>query len=186
LPLNEEELAAFESYRSLCEDPENFWSTNPKQFGNEIMDVDGLALRRLDPQYMTNSGLLTDDVVNFYLALIAERENAGGKTKVLAQSTEFWRRLTRNGYDFLTVAGWSGQKGASGLQIMDLDYMLIPIDSFSHCWKLGVINFKKKRFEYWDYENWSEDSDRRNFCMTVSTPVYACNVAWQRLISNST
>jgi Ulp1 family protease len=138
-----------------------------KLFGGETMAVDNIDLGQLNIWH--NGDLrLNDNIINFYLALIAERENTGGKMRVLIHSTGFWRRLTRPRYNYQKVSRLSWRKGASGSSILDLDYIIIPIDGGKNHWTLGVINFKEKRFEY--YDSFTDNSDRRKFCFTVGAP----------------
>jgi len=120
-----------------------------KRFGVETMEVNNFDLDRLDPDRRGDKWL-NDEIINFYLALVAERQNAGGKIRVLAHSTYFWTNLIRPQYNYQKVSRWSKRRGAAGSKILDLDYMIIPINQNNMHWTLAVINFKKKRFEYYD------------------------------------
>jgi Ulp1 family protease len=141
-----------------------------KRFGIETMEVNNFDLDRLDPD-RPGTKWLNDEVINFYLALVAERENAGGKTRVLVHNTYFWTNLTKPRYNYGKVSRWSRRRGAAGSKILDLDCMIIPINQGNSHWTLAVINFKKKRFEY--YDSLGGSSDTRRLYITVSPLVFA-------------
>jgi Ulp1 family protease len=154
-----------------------------KRFGIETMVVHNYDLLPLDTLHDVQRWL-NYSVINFYLALVAERENAGGKMRVLVHSTDFWRALTEPQYDYEKVRQWSQRKGVSGSEILDLDYIIIPIDQANLRWSLGVINIKEKRFEY--HDPYPEDPGRRDLFISVGPPVFMLNPpSWLLLISNS-
>lgn len=71
--------------------------------------------------------------------------------KVHVYSTFFYKTLSERGYD--GVRRWS-KNVLSHIKelhknIFALDFMIIPVHLGNH-WVLSVINFKKKRFEYYD------------------------------------
>ena len=141
-----------------------------RRFGVETMEVTNFDLERLDPD-RRGGGWLNDEVINFYLALVAERENAGGKMRVLVQSTYFWTNLTKPQYNYQKVSRWSKRRGAAGLKILDLDCMIIPINQNNSHWTLAVINFKKKRFEY--YDSLGVNPETRRLYIKAGPPVSA-------------
>lgn len=116
-----------------------------KKFGRETLEIrtDDLAtLAGID----AHGGWLNDTIILFYLGLIGERENRQG-LRVILHNSFFYPKFLKD--NFRGVARWSAKKGASGMQILALDYIVVPICQSSH-WTVGVINCKDKRFEYYD------------------------------------
>jgi len=106
---------------------------------------------------------LNDEVVNFWLGMIQERSNNRASSrqypkehqaKVFIMNTFFWTKLYNNGvYRYKNVRRWTKKSRLKklGLEtIFDLDKFLIPVHIGNTHWCAGVINFKKKRFEYYD------------------------------------
>lgn len=94
---------------------------------------------------------LNDEVINFYFQMIVERskqENPGTPQRVLAHNTYFFTKLDKGGYK--PVARWASRLGVGGKALLDLDYMFIPVHVGNNHWCLAVVNFKLKRFEYYD------------------------------------
>jgi sentrin-specific protease 1 len=99
---------------------------------------------------------LNDEVIDFYFELLKERmkrnanddsKRAGSKVKAHYFNSKF-AELLRNGYyDYKKVKRWS--KGAK-VKIIELDKVFIPVHVGGDHWCLAVINFVKKRFEYYD------------------------------------
>ena len=116
-----------------------------KKFGRETLEIrtDDLAtLAGID----AHGGWLNDTIILFYLGLIGERENRQG-LRVILHNSFFYPKFLKD--NFRGVARWSAKKGASGMQILALDYIVVPICQSNH-WTVGVINCKDKRFEYYD------------------------------------
>lgn len=137
-----------------------------KKFGRETLEIrtDDLAtLAGID----AHGGWLNDTIILFYLGLIGERENRQG-LRVILHNSFFYPKFLKD--SFRGVARWSAKKGASGMQILALDYIVLPICQSNH-WTVGVINCKDKRFEYYDslshspssyhYEVWMAPSNSR-------------------------
>jgi len=106
---------------------------------------------------------LNDEVVNFWLGMVQERSNKRASSsqypkehqaKVFIMNTFFWTKLYNNGvYTYRNVRRWTKKSRLKklGLEtIFDLDKFLIPVHIGNTHWCAGVINFKKKRFEYYD------------------------------------
>jgi len=106
---------------------------------------------------------LNDEVVNFWLGLVQERCNKRvsvsvyplkQRAKVFIMNCFFWTRLYNNGrYTYKNVRRWTKKTKLNkiGLEtIFDLDKLLIPVHISNTHWCGGVINFKRKRIEYYD------------------------------------
>ncbi|KAF8241919.1 cysteine proteinase [Wilcoxina mikolae CBS 423.85] len=116
-----------------------------KKFGKETLEIrteDLATLLGVD----LHGGWLNDNIILFYLGLIGERENKE-RLRVILHNTFFYPKFLKD--DFKGVARWTAKKGVSGLKILDLDYIVVPICQ-NHHWTVGVINCKNKRFEYYD------------------------------------
>ncbi|XP_068026772.1 sentrin-specific protease 2-like [Melanerpes formicivorus] len=84
---------------------------------------------------------LNDEVINFYLQLVAERSRKAGYPSVHAFSTFFYPRLVSGGYE--GVRRWT-----RGLDIFQKDIILVPIHLGIH-WALVVIDVRRKTISYY-------------------------------------
>ncbi|XP_068023359.1 sentrin-specific protease 2-like [Melanerpes formicivorus] len=85
---------------------------------------------------------LNDEVINFYLQLVAERSRKAGYPSVHAFSTFFYPKLVSGGYE--GVRRWT-----RGLDIFQKDIILVPIHLGIH-WALVVIDVRRKTISYYD------------------------------------
>ncbi|KAG5519213.1 hypothetical protein PMAC_002301 [Pneumocystis sp. 'macacae'] len=104
-----------------------------------------ISITSYDIRTLRDKEWLNDEIINFYIALISERAKASLEgPKVYAFNTFFYTTLEKKGYK--GVQRWTKR---AKVNIMQQDYILIPVHLGIH-WCMSVINFKKKRFEYWD------------------------------------
>ncbi|RPA86741.1 cysteine proteinase [Ascobolus immersus RN42] len=92
-----------------------------------------------------------DDMIDYYLGLVCHRANAGRTTKkVHAFTTFFYTSMATGGYE--KVKRWAKKRNVDigGAKLLKLDYLFVPINLSQSHWVLGVVNFKKKQFEYFD------------------------------------
>ncbi|CCJ30538.1 unnamed protein product [Pneumocystis jirovecii] len=109
-----------------------------------------ISITSYDIRTLRDKEWLNDEIINFYIALISERAKASPEgPKVYAFNTFFYTTLEKKGYQ--GVQRWTKR---AKVNIMQQDYVFIPIHLGIH-WCMSVINFKKKRFEYWDSLNGS-------------------------------
>ncbi|OLL25386.1 Ubiquitin-like-specific protease 1 [Neolecta irregularis DAH-3] len=88
---------------------------------------------------------LNDEVVNFYASLITDRsKSSSDMPKVHMFNTFFYPTLRRSGYK--GIKKWTKR---AKVDFMDMDFIIVPVHLSVH-WCLSVINFRDKRFEYWD------------------------------------
>ena len=86
---------------------------------------------------------LNGDVVNFYMELLGARN-----PKCHFFNSFFYTKLSLGGvYTYKNVHRWS-QK--ANIKIIELDKVFAPIHVGGNHWCMSCINFKKKRFEYYD------------------------------------
>ncbi|EMR11295.1 hypothetical protein PNEG_00324 [Pneumocystis murina B123] len=115
---------------------------------NPLIVKFNISITLRDIRTLRDKEWLNDEIINFYIALISERAKATPKgPKVYAFNTFFYTTLEKNGYQ--GVRRWTKR---AKVNILEQDYVLIPIHLGIH-WCMSIINFKKKRFEYWDSLN---------------------------------
>ncbi|RPB05888.1 cysteine proteinase [Choiromyces venosus 120613-1] len=94
---------------------------------------------------------LNDEIINFYMNLICERANSlfpNGPKKIFAHNTYFWPKLKSGGHK--AVARWARRAKCGGEDLLKLDYLLMPVHVGGNHWCLAMVNFKQRRFEYYD------------------------------------
>ncbi|QSL64239.1 hypothetical protein MERGE_000394 [Pneumocystis wakefieldiae] len=115
---------------------------------NPLIVKFNISITPHDIRTLRDKEWLNDEIINFYIALISERAKATPKgPKVYAFNTFFYTTLEKKGYQ--GVQRWARR---AKVNILEQDYVLIPIHLGVH-WCMSIINFKKKRFEYWDSLN---------------------------------
>ena len=88
---------------------------------------------------------LSDEVVNFYFALVQERAAKRGTVRVFCWTSFFFSKLVANGYS--GVKNWTSRKQID--LFADTDLILIPVHVVDH-WALGVVDLKNKTTQYLD------------------------------------
>ncbi|KTW30821.1 hypothetical protein T552_00532 [Pneumocystis carinii B80] len=115
---------------------------------NPLIVKFNISITPHDIRTLRDKEWLNDEIINFYIALISERAKTTPKgPKVYAFNTFFYTTLEKKGYQ--GVRRWTKR---AKVNILEQDYVLIPIHLGIH-WCMSIINFKKKRFEYWDSLN---------------------------------
>ncbi|XP_025056585.1 sentrin-specific protease 2 isoform X2 [Alligator sinensis] len=110
---------------------------------NEILSsAFKLKVTRGDIQTLRNHQWLNDEVINFYMNLLVERNNKQGLPVLHAFSTFFYPKLTSGGYQ--AVRRWT-----KGVDIFSKDLILVPIHLQVH-WGLVVIDVRRKNIKYFD------------------------------------
>ncbi|KAI8055210.1 hypothetical protein BDF22DRAFT_373480 [Syncephalis plumigaleata] len=86
---------------------------------------------------------LNDEIINFYTQLLMERANNDEKRpKIHCYNTFFYSTLNDTGYT--RVRRWTKR-----VDIFTKDFLIIPVHLGMH-WCCAVVNFRKKRIEYYD------------------------------------
>lgn len=101
-----------------------------------------LKVTREDIQTLRNLRWLNDEVINFYMSLLVERNKKEGYPAVHAFSTFFYPKLISGGYK--AVRRWT-----RGVDLFKQDLILVPIHLRVH-WALVVIDVRKTTVKYFD------------------------------------
>ncbi|GER52187.1 sentrin-specific protease [Striga asiatica] len=114
---------------------------------NSNIDITGEKLQCLKPRAWLN-----DEVINFYLELLKEREKREPEKFLKCHffNTFFYKKLIsgRGGYNFQSVRRWTTQRKL-GYNLLQCDKIFVPIHKEVH-WCLAIINKKDKKFQYLD------------------------------------
>lgn len=106
----------------------------------------GADITRKDIQTLKGLNWLNDEIINFYMSLICERnQNEPEMTKVYAFTTFFYPKLVKDGYN--TLRRWTRK-----VDIFSYDLILIPVHLGLH-WTLSCIDFACKEIRYYDSMN---------------------------------
>lgn len=98
---------------------------------------------RWDPNLEMTSKWLNDEVINFYMELLAERSRLNDNLpKVHAMSTFFLKKLLENNYS--SVKRWTKK-----VDIFAHDIILIPVHKGKH-WCLAIIHIQHKTIKYYE------------------------------------
>ncbi|NXL34111.1 SENP2 protease, partial [Glaucidium brasilianum] len=101
-----------------------------------------LQVTREDIHTLRDLEWLNDEVINFYMNLLVERNKKEGYPAVHVFSTFFYPKLISGGYK--TVRRWTRD-----VDLFKKDLILVPIH-LSHHWTLVVIDIRKKTIKYFD------------------------------------
>ncbi|XP_022419001.1 sentrin-specific protease 2-like, partial [Delphinapterus leucas] len=101
-----------------------------------------LRITRGDIQTLKNYHWLNDEVINFYMNLLVERNKKQGYPALYAFSTFFYPKLKSGGYQ--AVKRWT-----KGVNLFEQELILVPIHRKVH-WSLVVIDLRKKCLKYLD------------------------------------
>ncbi|KAM6224848.1 sentrin-specific protease 2 [Rhynchocyon petersi] len=101
-----------------------------------------LRITRADIQTLKNYHWLNDEVINFYMNLLMERNKKQGYPALHAFSTFFYPKLRSGGYQ--AVKRWT-----KGINLFEQELILVPIHRKVH-WSLVVIDLRKKCLKYLD------------------------------------
>ncbi|XP_020861283.1 sentrin-specific protease 2 isoform X2 [Phascolarctos cinereus] len=101
-----------------------------------------LRITRGDIQTLRNCHWLNDEIINFYMNLLVERNKKQGLPMLHAFSTFFFPKLSTGGYQ--AVKRWT-----KGVDLFEQELLLVPIHRRVH-WSLVVIDVRKKTIRYLD------------------------------------
>ncbi|XP_066096957.1 sentrin-specific protease 2 isoform X4 [Saccopteryx bilineata] len=101
-----------------------------------------LRITRGDIQTLRNYHWLNDEIINFYMNLLVERNKKQGYPVLHAFSTFFYPKLKSGGYQ--AVKRWT-----KGVNLFEQELILVPIHRKVH-WSLVVIDLRKKCLKYLD------------------------------------
>ncbi|XP_074860511.1 sentrin-specific protease 2 [Carettochelys insculpta] len=101
-----------------------------------------LKVTRGDIQTLKNHHWLNDEVINFYMNLLMERNKQQGFPVLHVFSTFFYPKLISGGYQ--AVKRWT-----KGVDLFKQDLIFVPIHLRVH-WGLVVIDVRRKTIKYFD------------------------------------
>jgi len=110
-------------------------------------------ITRKDIRTLRGLTWLNDEVVNFYLALVARDSGTQGNLHVYAFSTFFYSKLTKDGP---THTSWDRWMRRGNIAFFDYDLILIPIHQGNH-WTLTTIDFRSRCIGYYDSLGGTDD-----------------------------
>jgi sentrin-specific protease 1 len=120
------------------------YATGPGLEDEVLTEKFNIPIKRHDIRSLIDGEWLNDEIINFYGQLIMERSaNTSNKyPSIYFFNTFFFSTLRDIGYR--GVRRWTKK-----VNLFQYDYVIIPIHLGYH-WVCSAINFKKKRFEYYD------------------------------------
>lgn len=122
------------------------------------ISIPGAAASHHDVVKLRPGQWMNDETITFYMTMInqrstqaeQERAKAGYDRRrwdcfyrVHAFNSHFWAKLETSGY--ASVSRWTRK-----VNIFEKDMVLVPCNLGSSHWTCAAINFRKKRFEYYD------------------------------------
>ncbi|KAH8401080.1 hypothetical protein KR009_002875 [Drosophila setifemur] len=104
-----------------------------------------LDIKRSDIHTLLGSNWLNDEVINFYMNLIAERSQQRMTLlpKVYAMSTFFLPRLLDKGYD--GMSRWT-----RNVDLFSKDIILVPVHVNKVHWGMAIVHMRDRSIRYYD------------------------------------
>ena len=131
-PLPADHASIVESAWNSNDDPDEVFAT-----------AYSISIKRRDLQTLNGASWLNDEVINFYLNLLATRSGVDESLpSVHVMSTFFYQKLSSAGYK--GVQRWTRR-----VDIFAKDMVLVPIHLGMH-WCLAVVDFARKSLVYYD------------------------------------
>jgi len=120
-----------------------------------LIDKFGIPFKGKDLRTLQPGTWLNDEVINFWFAMLAERDAQLAKPKrSLFHNTFFVAKLAENGYNYRNVRRWTREKTLMekcGVKnIMELDKIFMPVHVDGTHWCLAVIFIQEKKIQYYD------------------------------------
>lgn len=114
-----------------------------------------LQISRGDIQTLENGQWLNDEVINFYMNLLVERNENQGYPALHVFNAFFYAKLKHSGYS--SVKRWT-----RGISLFEKELILLPIHQRVH-WSLVVIDLRKRSIVYLD----SMGQTGKSICETI-------------------
>ena len=115
----------------------------------KLAEFENIPVHRSDMRTIRGSNWLNDEVINFFMKLLAAREGDKPDTlpKCYFTQTNFYTKLAEGprGYCYKDVRRWTKK-----VDVFTKDLVIVPVHCHGNHWTLAVINFRDKRFEYYD------------------------------------
>jgi len=104
-----------------------------------------IQLKKSDILRLKDYEWLNDEVVNFYVNLLMDRnQNNQNMPKIFVFNTFFYGIIEKSNYSYSRVRKWT-----KSVDLFSLDKVIVPVHLGNH-WCLAVVNFNDKKFEYYD------------------------------------
>lgn len=151
----------------------------------------GISLVGEDMKRLGAEQWLNDEVINAYVTLINDRnrtifgsnrvgKNGSGSSddigrknnppkdvpRTLMLNTFFFPRVANSGYDYNGVRRWTKR---TGVDVLDYDLILVPVNLGNKHWVLGAIDMNNKMFMYLDSQ---KKRDKNNVMSTLQRWLY--------------
>lgn len=120
----------------------NALNVNPQD--EVLSNAFNISITRKDIQTLKGLNWLNDEIINFYMSLIAERSKESD-IKIHTFTTFFYPKLLKDG--FQSLKRWTRK-----IDIFSFDLVLVPIHLGLH-WTLAVIDLLCKEIRYYDSMN---------------------------------
>ena len=124
--------------------------------GSEVLassTFTNIEVRRTDMACLEGLGWLNDEVINYYMGMLQQRELRANPRKPKSHffNTFFYAKLAGDsGYKYKDVRRWTTPKRLDHYDsILDCEKLIVPIHQGVH-WVLGVIHLTEKRLEFFD------------------------------------
>lgn len=127
IPLTKDQLRVVEQY----------WRGRSSQ---HIVSAFSIDITTKDLQTLADRQWLNDNVIDFYLNLVTELTQL-----VYCWTTHFFTTLKKNGYK--GVARWAKRRK---INLMDMNTVVVPINSMNTHWSVAVIDNVEKTIGYYD------------------------------------
>ena len=123
----------------------------------QLVEYQNIPVTRRDIATIRPDKWLNDEVINLFMKLLDARSQAATDAalpKCYFAQTNFYTKLAEgpNGYCYKDVRRWTKK-----VDVFTKDLLIVPIHCHGNHWTLAVVNFKSKRFEYYDSLFGSED-----------------------------
>uniref|UniRef100_K3WMB9 Ubiquitin-like protease family profile domain-containing protein n=1 Tax=Globisporangium ultimum (strain ATCC 200006 / CBS 805.95 / DAOM BR144) TaxID=431595 RepID=K3WMB9_GLOUD len=98
---------------------------------------------------------LNDEVINFYMQLLMERDERLVKDGTLEKRSHFFNsffytKVSEGGYNFVNVRRWTRK-----IDLFAMDKIFVPVNISNTHWCMAVIFMSEKRIQYYDSMNGS-------------------------------
>ncbi|XP_065282430.2 sentrin-specific protease 1-like isoform X1 [Dermacentor albipictus] len=129
-----------------------------------------IHIRRADMRTLADGEWLNDEVINFYMNLLAERSKKEGYPRVYAFNTFFYPKLVAS--DYAGVKRWTRT-----VDLFSFDIALVPLYLGNTHWCLAAVDFRRRHIAYYDSLGPPTGSPR---CLSVLLQYLECESRQRR------
>ncbi|XP_064648411.1 uncharacterized protein LOC135500714 [Lineus longissimus] len=101
-----------------------------------------MTIKRLDMVTLAGLNWLNDEIINFYLSLVAERGQLDNYPSVHTFNTFFFPKLMSQGHNGL-------KRWTRKVDVFSFDFIIVPVHLGMH-WCLAIVDFRNKQIRYYD------------------------------------